>query len=280
MPRPSSWHIQHVPTSAGELYVRHRQGNGIPLILWPSIFYDHSLYLGLIEWLENPLILLDGPGHGASRNCPPKPDMAMCAQAQEDILKELGIGAAVAVGTSWGGLVAVTHALNNPDGRIRGLILANTPFDMAARPALSTRAIVLMSRWIPQLAVFRENVTKAFFSARTRLRHPEVIKDFLRQQETFANPDLHRVIRAVLLERRSLVPELGKLDLPVLVIAGGSDTLCPLPALKDAAARIPGHHLEIIPDSGHISLAERPHESAGRIRPWLAEHFARAGGTG
>lgn len=43
--------------------------------------------------------------------------------------------------------------------------------------------------------------------------------------------------------------------------------------MKAAAAAIPDHTLEVIPGSGHVSLAERPHESALRIRKWLAEHF-------
>jgi pimeloyl-ACP methyl ester carboxylesterase len=117
MTRPASWRVQHVETSAGPLFVRRREGSGVPLVLWPSIFFDHSLYLGLTEWLPNPMIMLDAPGHGRSQGCPDPLTLELCAQAQEEVLRELDIPAAIAVGTSWGGLVAMTHAL--PDVRNR-----------------------------------------------------------------------------------------------------------------------------------------------------------------
>lgn len=273
MPRSGTWHVQHLPTSTGRLFIRRRDGAGVPLLLWPSVFYDHSLYLGLCEWLDNPVILLDSPGHGRSEGCPNPLTLELCAKAQDEILAALGIREAVLVGTSWGGLVDVVHGLNDPSGRIRGLILANTPFATESRPKLSTRAVVAMSRFIPTLQVFREGIAKAFFSPQTRLRHPEVLQNFLEQSDTFAHPELYPVIRSVLLDRPSLLPRLGGLKQPVLVIAGEDDTNCPVAGMKAAAAAIPDHTLEVIPGSGHVSLAERPHESALRIRKWLAEHF-------
>ena len=274
MIRPASWRVQHVETSAGSLFVRHREGNGIPLVLWPSIFYDHSLYLGLTEWLPNPMILLDAPGHGRSHGCPDHLTLALCAQAQEDVLRELAIPAAIAVGSSWGGLVAMTHALISHGQRVKGLILANPPFGMEKSPSLRTRLILAMTRFIPGKAFFRSGIAKAFFSPATGLRHPEVIQNFLDQEETFDNPGLYTAIRSVLVERPSLIPELGELKMPVLVIAGEDDTLLPVETLKKAAAAIPVHHFEVIAATGHISLAERPHECSTRIRKWLAARFS------
>lgn len=273
MPRSATWRVQHVQTSAGQLFVRHRNGTGIPLILWPSIFYDHSLYLGLSEWLDNPVILLDSPGHGRSEGCPLPLSLELCAKAQDEIMTALGIQDAVLVGTSWGGLVDIVHSLNDTSNRIRGLVLANTPFAMEPRPKLMTLAVVAMTRFIPNLPMFREGIAKAFFSPQTRLRHPEVLQNFLRQAETFTNAELYPVIRSVLLDRPSLLPRLAQLKPPVLVIAGEDDSQYPIAKTKAAAAAIPSHTLEVIPGSGHISLAERPHESAVRIQKWLAEHF-------
>ena len=91
MPRSGTWHVQHLQTSAGRLFIRRRDGAGIPLLLWPSIFYDHSLYLGLCEWLDNPVILLDSPGHGRSEGCPSPLTLELCAKAQDEILAALGI---------------------------------------------------------------------------------------------------------------------------------------------------------------------------------------------
>ncbi|RZU47445.1 pimeloyl-ACP methyl ester carboxylesterase [Fluviicoccus keumensis] len=273
MHRPASWRVQHVETSAGHLFVRRREGVGMPLILWPSIFFDHSLYLGLTEWLPNPMIMLDGPGHGRSHGSPDRLTLDLCAQAQEEVLRELNVPAAVAVGTSWGGLVAITHAMSNSGHRVKGLILANTPFGADPSPRWRTRLIVAMSRFIPGLKIFRQGIAKAFFSPSTALRHPEVLKNFLGQEDTFENPGLHAAIRSVLLERPSLLPALGKLDVPVLVIAGEDDSLYPLETLKQAATAIQGHRLEVIPATGHLSLAERPHECSTRIKKWLAEFF-------
>lgn len=276
MPRTANWRVQHVPTRAGNLYVRHRDGKGIPLVMWPSIFYDHSLYLGLCEWLDNPLVLLDGPGHGRSNDCPETINLDVCARALDDVMSELAIESAILVGTSWGGLVAMVHGLSAPASRIRGLILANTPFGMSHPPSFSSRLVVFLSRLIPNRPLFREGVAKAFFSPQTRIRHPEVIANFHSQTGTFEHPDLARVIRSVLIDRPSLLPRLPELRLPVLVMAGEDDSLYPASGMRELVAPLPDHTLEVIPGSGHISLAERPHESAIRIQKWLSSRFADA----
>ncbi len=273
MPRSSSWRVQHIETSAGQLFVRYREGEGIPLILWPSLFFDHSLYLGLTEWLDNPMILLDGPGHGRSHDTPSSLSLASCAQAQEEILDMLGIQDVILAGTSWGGLVAILHALQSPS-RVRGLILANTPFGMAVHIRLSTRLIVALTRLIPDHPLFRQGVARAFFSPQTSRRHPEVINNFLSQQETFSNEGLYTAVRSVMIDRPSLVTDIPRLKVPVLVIAGEDDKLYPLSSLKEAAAAIPDHNIEVIPATGHVSLAERPHEASSRIRKWLAARFS------
>ena len=272
MPRPS-WHVQHITTSAGQLFVKSREGVGMTLILWPSVFYDHSMYQGMIEWLDNPVVLVDGPGHGSSQSCPALVTLESCGYAMEEILQDLGISEAVCIGTSWGGLVSLKYALLDRKSRVKGLVLSNVPFDMPSRPSLSTRLIVAMSRFMPGARMFRESVARSFFSPETPLRHPEVIRNFLQQPSTFRHPDLYPVIRSVLVSRESMVPDLGSLTLPTLVLAGEDDKLYP-PAIMQAQAKaIRGHRFEIIPAAGHIAPAERPRETAMRIKDWLATTF-------
>lgn len=245
----------------------------MPLIMWPSIFYDHSLYQGMLEWLDNPAVLIDPPGHGQSNGCPANPDLDTCAAAVEAILSELDIPQAVMIGVSWGGLVATRLATKDGDSRVKGIVLANTPFEKTEPAPFNTRLTVWMTRFFPERRFFRVGVAKRFFSAETPIRHPEVVRAFLQQTATFGHEDLHRVTRAVLLERPDLRAELDRVTVPALVIAGEDDKLCTPDRLRENAARIPRHRFESIPKAGHIALAERPRESALRIRDWLTDVF-------
>ncbi len=267
------WHVQHIETPAGKLFVRHREGAGLPLVMWPSVFYDHSLYQGMLEWLDNPAVLIDPPGHGNSRECPPSLDVDACARSVEDILRVLGLHEAVLVGTSWGGLVGVRLARLERQGRVKGLVLANTPFHRGGRPAIATRLIVLMTRFMPENPIFRRGVARSFFGPETAQRHPEVIRNFLDQPGTFAHEDLLTAIRSVFLTRPSVRDDLARIAIPSLVLAGEADRLYPPERMREDAARLPNHRFEVIPMAGHIAPAERPRETALRIRDWLDATF-------
>ena len=92
--------FRHIATSVGRLAVQDlpplpgaaatgRQ----TLVLWPSILADHGIYRAQIPvWRQrHRVILIDGPGHGASGPAPAGFSMADCADAMAGILDALGV---------------------------------------------------------------------------------------------------------------------------------------------------------------------------------------------
>lgn len=72
-----------------------------------------------------------------------------------------------------------------------------------------------------------------------------------------------------ILATADLRPALGAVDLPVLVIHGERDPVCPPGAGRALAAAIPGARLRELPGAGHAPFLSRPEAFAAALRPFL-----------
>ncbi|MCA3227382.1 MAG: alpha/beta fold hydrolase [Burkholderiales bacterium] len=244
-----------VPTQLGRLAV-HTAGDSGPVVLfWPAVFSDSTIYRAQVEALRGRyrLILIDGPGFGASE-APREPfTMEACADAAAEVLQQLDVQRVAWVGTSWGGIVGVHFAVRHPQ-MVRGLALMNTPFDMPAEgPGFSDRMVVWGARWIGNTDLYANGVARSFFPASWRDSHPDELAAFVATLKTPNKQGMAIAGRSVLLDRASVLPLLPQIKAPTVVVAGELDALYPAPTLKAAADRIPGARFVEIPGGGHIS---------------------------
>ena len=86
-------------------------------------------------------------------------------------------------------------------------------------------------------------------------------KTFLRQQ------------RAIM-SRADSRPSLALIDCPTLIVWGRQDGIASLPQQEEMSAGVPGAHLEIIEDCGHLSPMERPVTVTGLLQDWLGAKIA------
>jgi pimeloyl-ACP methyl ester carboxylesterase len=70
-------------------------------------------------------------------------------------------------------------------------------------------------------------------------------------------------------ERRDSTPDLGAIDVPVLVITSEQDTLIPPEMTVPMAEHIPHAQLITIPDAGHLSNVEAPQAFARALDSFL-----------
>lgn len=264
-----------VPTRVGPLAVRDTgvgAAAGEVIVLWPSILSDHRIYLTQIEaWRgRHRLIVVDGPGHGDSGPAPGPFTMADCGQAVGEVLDALGVAQPViVVGTSWGGLVAGEFALAQP-GRIRALVMLNTPvYTAAGGPSWSDRFVVWGARWIPGTGLYRDGVARAFFLPATRERAGPLMEDFHQQLQQADGAALAQSVRSVLIEREALAPRMAGITAPALFVAGRHDGMYPLESLRKAAAALPQGRFEVL-DTGHISVVDAPQQTRALIDRFLA----------
>lgn len=62
---------------------------------------------------------------------------------------------------------------------------------------------------------------------------------------------------------------LARLRLPVLVLCGRADTLCPVRRHEEIAALIPGARLAVLEEAGHLPVLEAPEACNAELAGWL-----------
>jgi pimeloyl-ACP methyl ester carboxylesterase len=64
-------------------------------------------------------------------------------------------------------------------------------------------------------------------------------------------------------------PSLSRIGCPTLVLCGRDDTITPVEVHEEMIAAIPGAHLAIVEECGHLSALEQPERVAAALRFWI-----------
>ncbi|HEY0340741.1 MAG TPA: alpha/beta hydrolase [Steroidobacteraceae bacterium] len=267
--------IRSIPTPIGRLAV---YDTGIPsgtnasaqvLVLWPSVLADHRIYNAQVAALRERyrLILIDGPGHGASGAPGRSFSMADCADAVVQVLDALQIiQPVVCIGTSWGGLVAGEFALRHSD-RTRAVVMLNTPvFKSNAR--WRDGFVSWGARWLKFTNVYVKGVAEAYFMPETRKRETVFMDEFRKHIRHADGAALAQAVRSVLLERDDLASRLQSIAAPTLFVAGTHDPMYPVDDLRRAAAQLSHGRFVELP-TAHLSVVDAPAETTRAIETFL-----------
>ncbi len=274
---PRAVYMRSVATNVGRLAVYDTSLPSCPdpskqsLVLWPSVLADHGIYHAQVAALRERyrLILIDGPGHGASGAPPGSFSMANCADAVAQVLDALEIAQpVVCIGTSWGGLVAGEFALSHPH-RTRAVVLLNTPvFKSNAR--WRDGFVTWGARWLNGTNVYVQGVADAYFMPETQKREVRFMDEFRRHIQSANSAALAQSVRSVLLEREDLASRLKNIAAPTLFVAGTHDPMYPVDDLRRAAAELPRGRFVALP-TAHISVIDAPVETTHAIDCFLDE---------
>jgi 3-oxoadipate enol-lactonase len=200
------------------------------------------------------------------------PDLDGYAQQVADALSRKGIDRATICGVSFGGLVAVRFAAQNP-ARCDAVILASTP-----RPALRLRRrhqIYVRAPWI----------FGPVFLAESPLRlHPEICAAIptARARRRFAFDGLRTLLsapvslsrmaaRAKLIASIDLGPDCERITAPTLVVTGERhlDHVVPVEGSSEYLRLIPNARAAVLARTGHLGSITRPGAFALMIRNFV-----------
>lgn len=251
----------------------------------PGAHHDYLLPQMLALADEYELVFYDQRGGGRSKTDGRDP---ITWQTQVDdlalVAHELIAGPLTLVGYSWGGLLAMLYASGRRTPHTARLVLIDpAPPSRAHRrefeAAFAERqnsAWVRAERAALAASGFRETDPEAF-----RQRSFE-----LSVAGYFADPSLARELTPFRVASRvqqsiwdslgefDLLPSLGELRIPALVVHGRQDPI-PLASSQAAAAAL-GGRLVVLNDCGHVPYVERPAPLFAAIRTFLRESPTRA----
>jgi pimeloyl-ACP methyl ester carboxylesterase len=264
-----------IATRVGPLHVR-QIGSGPPAVLWHSLFVDSASWRAVEPSLsaDRRLILIDGPGHGASGDPGKSYTMLECAGAAVDVLDALGIAGPVDwVGNAWGGHVGITLAVARPE-RLRSLIAIGTPV-AAYTPAgaRETRLLLALYRLLGPVGFIRDAVAEALLSSATRERDPEAVAYVRAQIGSADRRRLRNAVESISLRREDLTGLLPDLRVPTLFVTGADHTGFTPAQAREAVALVPGGQIATVTDAAYLAPLEQPEETARIVRTfWAATH--------
>jgi pimeloyl-ACP methyl ester carboxylesterase len=260
-------------------------GSGLPVVFLHPTPLDHDYWRPLSAHLPGVrAIAVDLRGHGASElgtglpiggfSLVPDAPVLTMAQLADDILAlldHLKLTQAVFVGCSIGGYVL--HELwRRAPSRVRGLAFLCSKPQPDAEPNLKKRAANIAEARSGGNQALMDSFAQSLVGATTRSQHPEIVSE-LRSRIT-VTPEAETAVQAGLGTRPDSVPDLSRMTVPVLAIAGGEDTAV-APVDMEAYRAVPGgceYHL--LPGAGHFAAYEQPQHVAALLSGWLKQ-FAK-----
>jgi len=279
----------HVEHAGGSTWYRVAGGGrATPLVCLHGGPGSTHHYFAPLEQLgeERPVVLYDQVGCGRSRKAPDAQWSLRLFLDELDALRaHLALERVHLLGTSWGGMLALEHALGRP-GTLASLVLSST---LASAPAWAAEARRLRDELPAEVreVLDRHEAAGSYDDPEYRAALAVFDAGHFHRGDT-ARPELARMraerseeaYRAMwgpnewtmtgVLAGWDIRDRLGGLDLPVLVVRGAFD-LCTHDVAVDLARRIRGARLEVLTESSHTPVLEETGRYVGLVRAFLAD---------
>lgn len=259
--------MPYAETSFGPIFYLSRGHGPLPLIAVHgaggiSRHWGYQLS-GLADLTH--VVALDLPGHGRSTGGT-HTTVAEGAQRVRALLDALAVERAVLMGHSMGGAIVQTLALHDPE-RVAGLVLVGTGARLRVHPTILSGIIddweattTLVTAW--SYAPEQSPAVLAQATAALRATPPAV---------------LHADYSAC--DRFDLIAEIGRINIPALIIVGAQDQMTPLKYAEFLARTLPHTQLVVVPRAGHSVMIEQPQMVNAAIRAswgWLTDQSEAA----
>jgi pimeloyl-ACP methyl ester carboxylesterase len=239
----------------------------------PTAVLIQGLGLSSRFWFDVPDQLTRGPdacrvitldNRGVGRSDKPHGLFSMTALAEDvrKVLDAAGVERATVVGLSLGGMIAQHLALRHPS-RVGGLVLlattAGPPYFHPPRVrALATLLTLPLGGRLRPRGPVAPSLARLVLSARDAARAAELLSAWPEALRT--DPTSVRVYVAQLcaVVSHSTGARLGAIACPTVIMTGDDDPLIPGENSACLAKLVPGAHLEIVRQCGHIIPASDP----------------------
>jgi pimeloyl-ACP methyl ester carboxylesterase/CRP-like cAMP-binding protein len=276
---PKSYH-QVVNGQKLHIVEEGRPGRQIALLIhgWSSSWYAMSPLLGLLSQRFRALAV-DLPGYGESPPFSDRTTISAYAELLADLIVDLTEEPVVLVGHSMGGMIGLTLALRYPALVERMVLISPTisghlspyinfvvsPITLLERFGLGSLIVSAFERTM--VGITDRIMRPASYAQRTGITREQ----HARLQEDVRRPGQGRVRAECFFAMRDndLSEELGKVQVPALVLWGAEDNTVPLRDAGIVADQWPDADLRILPKAGHWPHFERADVTRRQVAAYL-----------
>jgi pimeloyl-ACP methyl ester carboxylesterase len=245
------------------------------LLLHGGPGFDHSTLANIFEPLaeELQLVLIDHRGQGRSdRRNPEEWNLTQWVADLVELCELLELEEPIVLGQSFGGVVALAAASRHPE--------------LASKLVVSSSLAKLrLDRALPMFERLGGPEVRAVAERHFDELSDESAQEFLRvclpvYNQKPMDPDVLARVRLNLdvgnhffrneFLEIDLLPELGAITCPTLVLAGELDPITPVADAEDIAAAIPHAELRVFDGAGHGVFRDKPDEALEVIREFVS----------
>jgi len=205
--------------------------------------YTWSYQKGFFEKQFNPIVI-ELPGHGESGE-EGEEEIGRYAEHVRTFLKTLGLQKVFLIGHSMGGAIVQTLALTHPE-MIKGIVLVGTGARLKVLPMILDGIKNNFEETVKKINQFAysqkasSDLIEKSVSTMLQCRAEVLCGDFLA------------------CDRFDFMNEVGKINLPTLILCGDDDQLTPIKYSQFLQRRIKGSKMEVLPNAGHMAMMESP----------------------
>jgi L-proline amide hydrolase len=245
----------------------------------PGATHDYLESMAALADRGRPCVFYDQLGNGHSQHLPEAPSgfwsPELFQRELHALISQLGVGAAYhVVGQSWGGMLAMLHALEHPSG-LRSIAVCNSPASMrlwveeanrlrrdlpaevqatltkhedeqtTESPEYEAATQVFYERHVCRLPRWPDFVTRSFAMMAS---NPTVY-------HTMNGPSEFHTIGSLL--DWDITDRLSGIDVPTLLLSGEFDEATPH-IVEQIHQRIPGARWELVAGTSHLTHVEEP----------------------
>jgi pimeloyl-ACP methyl ester carboxylesterase len=200
-------------------------------------------------------IALDLPGHSKGRGFN---TVSQYARFVTQVIEERGLAPAVLAGHSMGGAITIEIALTSSK-LLAGIVLIGSGARLRVTPVIKDE----VKRDYPHAA---EVIAHWAYSPKTDVKlRSASIQELLEVPAEVTHADFQAC------DCFDMMNEIGRIDLPTLIVCGEDDMLTPVKFSQYMKERIRNARIVIIPGAGHSVMLEKPKELNDALRSFLAE---------
>ena len=211
------------------------------------------------------LVRYDQRGHGLTDLGAEPFGIDLLADDLAALLDGLGVGRAVVVGLSIGGMIAQRLAAARPE-LVRALVLMDTAHRIGTAETWRARIEAVEAGGIAGIA---DAILERWFAAGFRATRPDELAGW--RNMLVRTPEEGYLGCCAALRDADLTAATRALRVPTLCLVGEEDGATPPALVRELAGLIAGARFHVVPEAGHLPCVERPDAVAAAIDGFIRE---------